>query len=250
MSMKYINLDAMHAIDAGAFHNQEPYPWVNPQGFLTDAGFTELLANMPELDKFRPFFDKDRKYGQQRHNRYVLEYVDGVELPSPWQAFVDELKSDEYRDFISRMLGRGHFKFRFHWHYTPNGCVVSPHCDSRGKLGSQIFYMNSHDDWEPGWGGQTVILDDKGRFGLESNPSFEDFDREIVAETMDNRSLIFGRKHNSWHGVHEINCPEGALRKVFIVVFEDVSPRKIIYKRLNRLLKGKPMVTDKERAMY
>jgi hypothetical protein len=250
MTMKYLNVDAMHAIDIKAFRTQEPYPWINPQCFLTDMGFAELQANMPTLEMFEASFGKERKYGQQQHNRYVLEYVDGLDLPPAWQAFVEELKSKEYHDFIRLILARGHFKLRFHWHYTPNGCVVSPHCDARGKLGTQIFYMNSHDDWNTEWGGQTVVLDDNGRFDLESNPAFEDFDREFVAETMDNRSFIFARKLNSWHGVREIQCPEGAFRKVFIVVFEDVSPRKILYKRITRLLKGKPMITEKERAMY
>ena len=43
--------------------------------------------------------------------------------------------------------------FRFHWHYTPNGCSVSPHTDSVREHGSQLFYFNSEDDWDPAWGG-------------------------------------------------------------------------------------------------
>ena len=43
---------------------------------------------------------------------------------------------------------------------------------------------------------------------------------------------------------------EDKLRKVFIVVFEDVNPRKMLWKRARRLLRGKPMITEKERAMY
>jgi hypothetical protein len=110
--------------------------------------------------------------------------------------------------------------------------------------------MNTHEDWDPAWGGETVILDDHGRFEAESNPDFEDFDTAVPAETMDNRSLIFGRKNNSWHGVRPITCPADKLRKVFIVVFEDVNPRKMLWKRARRLLRGKPMITEKERAMY
>jgi hypothetical protein len=33
-----------------------------------------------------------------------------------------------------------------------------------------------------------------------------------------NRSPLFARKEHSWHGVREIRCPEGHMRKVFIVV--------------------------------
>ena len=95
-----------------------------------------------------------------------------------------------------------------------------------------------------------MILNDNGRLNTESSPSFDDFDEEIPAETMDNRSLIFGRKGNSWHGVREIRCPEGAFRKVFIVVFQDVNPRKLLLKRGKRLLRGQPLISDNEKRMY
>lgn len=248
--MRYLNEEYIRGIDTAAFRNRDPFPWMNPQGFITDAGFQELAANMPAMSLFHPFFGKQRKYGQQSHDRYVLEYVDGLEIPTCWQAFVDELRSESYRRLVRDLLGHSHFKIRFHWHYTPRGCSVSPHCDSRGKLGSQIFYMNTRADWDPAWGGETVILDDGGRFDLESSPAFEDFEKSYQAQTMDNRSIIFGRRGNSWHGVRAITCPEGAFRKVFIVVFEDYRPRKMLLKRVRRLLRGQPPVTEKERAMY
>lgn len=248
--MKYLNTECIERIEADTFKARHPFPWTNPQGFLTREGYEALLANMPDIETFTPFFGKKRKHGQQSHERYVLEYTDDVVLPEPWKAFVEELKGDRYRKLVRQLLGQSHVRLRFHWHYTPNGCSVSPHCDSRGKLGSQIFYMNSAEDWQPEWGGETVILNDNGRFEAQSSPAFEDFDEEFPAETEDNRSLIFGRRGNSWHGVHEIRCPEGAYRKVFIVVFEDVNPRKIFMKRVMRLVKGKPLVTEKERAMY
>jgi hypothetical protein len=72
----------------------------------------------------------------------------------------------------------------------------------------------------------------------------------VTAETMDNHSLIFGRRGNSWHGVREIRCPEGAFRKVFIVVFEDYRALRMLGKRALRLVKGKPLVAEKEHGMY
>ena len=143
--------------------------------------------------------------------------------------------SDSYRGFVSKLLGIPKVRFCFHWHYTPAGAEVGPHCDSKRKLGSQIFYLNTEQDWNPEWGGETVILDDKGKFETYSNPGWEDFDQEWPAQTMDNRSIIFGRRGNSWHGVRPINCPEGKFRKVFIVVFEENRPLK----RLRRALTGK-----------
>ena len=247
--MSYLNHDFMNRFDPRTFREADPYPWMNPEGMLTDAGYRELVENMPDMSLFTPSFGVQRKYGQQSHERYILEYVDGLELPACWQAFVDELRGDVYRQFITDLLGRGQFRFRFHWHYTPRACSVSPHCDARGKLGSQIFYLND-DDWDTAWGGETVILDDKGRFSAQSSPAWEDFDTAVPAQTAGNRSLIFGRRGNSWHGVRELTCPEGAYRQVFIVVFEDYRPGRMFLKRAKRLLKGKPLVTEKERAMY
>ena len=247
--MSYLNQDFLNRFDPRTFREADPYPWMNPEGMLTDAGYRELVDNMPDMSLFTPSFGVQRKYGQQSHERYILEYVDGLDLPACWQTFVDELRGDVYRQFITDLLGRGNFRFRFHWHYTPRACSVSPHCDARGKLGSQIFYLND-DDWDTAWGGETVILDDKGRFSAQSSPAWEEFDTAMPAETAGNRSLIFGRRGNSWHGVRELTCPDGAYRQVFIVVFEDYRPGRMFLKRAKRLLKGKPLVTEKERAMY
>ena len=95
-----------------------------------------------------------------------------------------------------------------------------------------------------------MILDDKGRIEADNAPAFEDFDAEYPAETRDNRSLIFGRQGNSWHGVRRINCPENHFRKVFIVVFEEHRPLRMVAKQARRLVTGKQLVTDKERLMY
>jgi len=246
----YLNKAVLDAIDTTEFRTRHPYPWVNPQHFIADERFCELLANMPDFSLFRPFFGKQRKHGQASHDRYVLDYEEGMELPLPWQAFIDELRSDIYRDFICRLLDVASVRFRFHWHFTPSGCEVSPHCDSKGKIGSQIFYLNTDQDWQRGWGGETVILDDGGRIDPENAPAFEDFEAAWPAETRDNRSLIFGRRGNSWHGVKRIDCPENHYRKVFIVVFEEHRPVRMAAKKFRRLLTGSELVTEKERMMY
>jgi hypothetical protein len=159
-----------------------------------------------------------RKSGQQPHDRYTLEYTADTPLPAPWQGFLEEVKSDRYRAALCRLLAVSSLELNFHWHYTPRGCSVSPHADSKRKLGSHIFYFNTEEDWDESWGGETVVLDDNGRFETRSAPRFEDFDHEISAKAIGNYSFLFSRRGNSWHGVHELACPEGYLRKVFIVV--------------------------------
>ena len=108
---------------------------------------------------------------------------------------------------------------------------MSPHCDSERKLGSHIFYFNTAQDWNPSWGGETLILDDGGRFKRESAPHFDNFERAIPSQALGNYSLLFARKGHSWHGVREIHCPEGYLRKVFIVVIN----RCTLVDRLRRI---------------
>ena len=222
--MSYLDYARLDALDGEAFRNQKPYPWVNPEGALTAAAYRTLRDNLPDVSLFDGYFGVNRAHGQQSHDRYVLEYRDGLDLPAPWQAFVDELRGARYRDFLRRLFGVRSLYLNFHWHYTPNGCSVSPHCDAKHKLGSQIFYLNTEDDWDPAWGGETLILDDRGRFGRRSAPAFEDFDQVLPSQALGNRSLIFMQTGNSWHGVRPIQCPEGKLRKVFIVVVNRAGP--------------------------
>jgi len=245
-----LNTAVIDAIDPVEFAARKPFPWVNPQHFIREEHYPQLLTTTPDIERFRAFFGKQRKHGQSSHDRYVLDYEDGMELSAPWAQLIGELRSDTYRKFICKILGVSHVRFRFHWHFTPNGGEVSPHCDSKGKIGSQIFYLNTADDWQLDWGGETVILDDDARINSDSAPGFDDFVAEYPADTRDNRSLIFGRRGNSWHGVRRINCPEHYFRKVFIVVFEEHRPLRMAAKKFRRLLTGADLVTDKERLMY
>ncbi|MEM9254105.1 MAG: 2OG-Fe(II) oxygenase [Pseudomonadota bacterium] len=246
----YLNSAVLDGIETAQFQGQQPFPWANPQYFILPERYQVLLDAMPDIDQFRAFFGKQRKHGQGSHDRYVLDYERGMALSEQWREFVEELCGDSYRNFVCRLLGVDNVRFRFHWHYTPNGGEVSPHCDSKGKIGSQIFYLNTDLDWRWKWGGETVILDDSGRFSPDNAPSFEEFDAQYAAETRDNRSLIFGRRGNSWHGVRRIDCPPDYYRKVFIVVFEEHRPGRMFWKKARRLLRGKPLVTDKESLMY
>lgn len=230
--MRYIDYDRLESLDPIAYKDQAPYPWVNPEGILTPEGFDVLRENLPQVSIFKKDFDAPRCSGQAPHNRFTLEYTSDTPVYGPWREFIEELTADRYRRALCKLVGVRHLDFNFHWHYTPNGCSVSPHCDAKRKLGSHIFYFNTEEDWNPEWGGETVVLDDGGRFDVRSAPAFEDFDRAISSETMGNRSFIFTRQGNSWHGVREINCPEGYMRKVFIVVLNRSNARWRLKARL------------------
>jgi hypothetical protein len=219
--MTYLDFERLEALDADTFQATKPYPWLNPARCLTEEGFARLQQTLPEVDKFQRIFGKQRAYGQQSHDRFALEYADSLDLSQPWKDFIAELKSTRYRRFLRRMVGRAGLTLSYHWHYTPHGCSVSPHCDAAHKLGSHIFYFNTADDWRPEWGGDTVVLDDHGRFDRKSAPPFEAFDVVANSNSIGNYSLLFVRGEGSWHGVREIRCPPDRYRKVFIVVIND-----------------------------
>jgi len=226
----------MDALDARAFQQTRPYPWLNPVALLHEPAFRQLAAAMPDVTRFEKTFEIPRKHGQRPHNRYSLEWQPGLELPAVWQALVEEASSERYRRWLSNMIGTRWFSLHFHWHYAPSGGEVSPHCDSRLKLGSHIFYMNTHADWRPEWGGETLVLDPGGHLPADSAPDFDDFAAAHAAKTLENYSLLFVRRGDSWHGVRPVQCPEGFMRKVFIVVINDDSP----WRRVKRWVKGRP----------
>ncbi len=222
--MQYLDLSQLRTIDPAAFQAQEPYPWINPEHLLTSEGYRCLLEHLPRQEQCMPSFGKQRAHGQHSHDRLTLEYHDDLAVAQAWKDFIAELRGPTYQDFLSRLLGTRAFELRFHWHYTPHGCSISPHCDAKHKLGSHIFYFNTKQDWDPAWGGQTLLLDDGGRFSRNSAPHLEDFDTISQSQSIGNSSLLFARRDKSWHAMRPLQCPQDRLRKVFIVVINRSGP--------------------------
>ncbi len=231
--MKYLDIEKLRGLGREEFMATRPYPFFNTEGLLTAQGFDDLLHNMPPLETFGEIFGKERRAGQAPHDRYSLEYTPDTEVPLPWKEFIAELCSDDYRREIERLLGANKVEFRFHWHYTPSGCDVSPHCDARREHGSHLFYFNSTEDWEPEWGGSTLVLDDGGRLSYDSAPALEEFDGIHEMDTLGNYSALMLRTDHAWHAVRAINCPEDRLRRIFIVV---VNPDNLFWKVRDRLV--------------
>lgn len=215
--MEFLNAEKLRSVDQNAFRAQKPYPWINPAGLLTEQAYERLSESLPDISMFRATFDRTRGGGQKSHDRYTLKYSEGLELPAPWAAFLEELRGEAYTRWLTEMLGFRNYRFDYFWFYTPNGCSVSPHCDHKGKIAAHLFYFNSASEWKPEWGGETVILDSKKKIKRKTAPDFAEFDSITSSKAIGNYSLLFARKHNSWHGVQEITCPDGHMRKVFMV---------------------------------
>src|SRR5262245_59317328 len=128
--MMYLDVKRLRAVDPIVFQSQTPYPWVNPEGLLREDGYHRLLETLPDVTLFTARFGAERKDGQQSHDRLALEYHDNLDLAQPWQEFIAELRGKDYQHFLRRLIGVRSFELLFHWHYTPTGCSVSPHCDA------------------------------------------------------------------------------------------------------------------------
>lgn len=231
--MQYLDFDKLENITREDFWATRPYPYANKEGLLTAQGYQQLLENMPSMDLFFHNVGKPRRAGQTPHDRYSLEYTPDAEVPAPWREFIQELCSDRYRDNICRLFDVKGIEFRFHWHYTPTGCWVSPHTDSPREHGSHLFYFNSEKDWDPSWGGDTLVLDDGGRLDYNTAPELDQFEAEIACQSVGNYSAIMKRTDHAWHAVRPIHSPEGQFRKIFIVV---VNPNSLMWKVRDRII--------------
>jgi hypothetical protein len=225
--VNYLDIDKLRNLSLEDFLAVKPYPYFNSAAVLKESGFQDLLANMPPLEMFEQKFGYERRAGQAPHDRYSLEYTPDMPVPRPWQEFIGELCSDAYRNEIERLLGARKAEFRFHWHYTPSGADVSPHCDARREHGSHLFYFNSAQDWDPAWGGATLVLDDGGRLSYDSAPALEEFDGIVECQSIGNYSALIKRSDHAWHAVRPIACPPDRLRRIFIVV---VNPDSLFWK--------------------
>ena len=221
-----------------AFRHNRPSPWLLFPSFLEDTAFEELRRTFPARQLFE--LQKGiRRPGKQRpHDRFYLAFesrshrararrehpdqglVAYETLAEPWQRFLDELRSEAYERFLTTLFGRPP-ELRFAWHISFRGSEVSPHLDSRRKLGTHIFYFNGDDDWREEWGGQTLMLADKQT--PRPNPDFSDFGEVITPPMLGNHSLLFQRTDDSWHGVERLSCPEDAYRRTFHVIASEPS---------------------------
>jgi len=219
----YLDSDRLDCLATAHFQKADPFPWINPADLIDEEGYQQLLAELPDPERFRSSFGRPRRHGQASHDRFVLNYNRKLDLAASWHQFVAELEGPGYRRFLQRMLDADQFDLTFHWHYTPNGCDLSAHCDAPWKLGSHIFYLNTPDNWNEAWGWQTLILDDGGAFSHRSAPAIDDFKRIIPSTAMGNSSLLFKRTDRSWHGMYPLKQPDGVLRRVFIVEVRKVN---------------------------
>jgi len=232
--MPYLNYACLEKACPQTFQHQRPYHWVNLEGTLTPEGYARLRETLPDLSLFEKHVARKRAFGQGYQDRYFLHYRPGVPISSTWKEFIEELQDSTYKMWIRRMFGlptRKTMILTMEWYFAWQGCAVPPHCDARRKLGTHIFYFNTHEDWEDSWGGQILLLDDHGKWPAHSGPGFDDLDVGVCLDPRGNGSLLFMRTEHSWHGVRPLACPPDVLRKLFIVTI-NIPTLQVLWRRL------------------
>lgn len=219
--MQYLNPKVIEGVSAEAFQKNKPYPWAHMQDTLTQEGWNELRATLPDMSDFQRMVGVKRSFGQAPHNRGILHYQDGMPVAEPWKNFIAELHGKSYDAFLRRMLGVSadtKLILTLEWYYAWQGCSVSPHCDARRKLATHIFFFATDEDWPREWGGDVLMLDDEGRYKAHSAPGFDDLKVAASLDLRKNGSLLFQRTEHSWHGVRPLKSPNpDVYRKLFIV---------------------------------
>ena len=219
--MQYLNPKVIDGVSAEAFQQNKPYPWAHMQDTLTQEGWDQLRATLPDMADFQRMVGVKRSYGQAPHNRGILHYQDGMQVAEPWKKFIEELNGSAYASFLRRMLGvstETELILTLEWYYAWQGCSVSPHCDARRKLATHIFFFATDEDWPREWGGDVLMYDDERRYKAHSAPGFDDLKVAAALDLRKNGSLLFQRTDHSWHGVRPLTPPNpDVYRKLFIV---------------------------------
>ena len=221
--MKYINESVMSGLDAAAFQQQRPYPWLAiREGFLTADGFPRLADRC----RSRSWFDK--RFGEaQARPGAARPSGAGIRpdlpLAQPWRELSTNSAALRIEAFSERMFGRRALRLILHWHYTPNGCSVSPHCDARRKLGSHIFYFNTDKNWQPDWGGETLHPRRQRPLSRRFGAQVRGLRPGHAGQGHRQFQLCCSmRRERSWHGAKEITLPARSLAQgVHRVVIED-----------------------------
>ncbi|NEO90353.1 MAG: 2OG-Fe(II) oxygenase [Moorea sp. SIO3G5] len=240
MNKKFLDYDLLQSLNKDLFILKYPFPWLNFNQFLTSEVFKKLNHDFPRLNYFEKHKAIKRVYGQKPHDRYYLAYeksnyhlhnrkkkgiVKLKQLPKSWQRFMEELETSlDYQNFIKSLFEVSDFRVRYAWHVGVTNSDVSPHIDDPKKIGTHILYFNTSEDWNPDWGGSTLILG--GKLTNAMNPDFTDFTTITPTQFLDNFSFIFKNTPNAWHGVKPLTCPQGKYRRIFNIIFEFSDPKR------------------------
>jgi Rps23 Pro-64 3,4-dihydroxylase Tpa1-like proline 4-hydroxylase len=240
------NLNKLHQ----EYITNEPFNHVIIDNFFEPDVANYLENNFPKMTEMPTIFKEPMSYKGQLSD--IKKY---------WPKFTKHfnfLQSQGFRDSISDITGisnllKDDIMAGGGLHQSPKSGFLDIHVDANKhpfnkKLHRRInliIYLNKH--WKDDYGGSIELWSDNkykpGKIIKSVLPKF-------------NRAVIFATNRTSWHGVEEINCPEGESRKSIALyyytksrpeneLYEDSSViwfgksriKKIFYPFLNLLIK-------------
>lgn len=157
---------------------------------------------------------------EKSYQMYVLplltegkETAEGIgQLDSEWLQLLNEIRSEEYRNLMSRItgiaLGNASLEVNL-WEYA-SGSSLSVHTDKKEKLVTHLIFFNPV--WEDDWGGHFCIHtanDDQAVF-------------DSILPTSDN-SIILITTDDSWHSVTSVTSKAPVRRRGLQIIFKATS---------------------------
>ncbi|MFY9838497.1 MAG: 2OG-Fe(II) oxygenase [Xanthobacteraceae bacterium] len=165
--LHYVGIEAFRATPL----LKEPFEHLIVERFIGPSALAEINADYPKISSSGSF------------------PVDELTFGSTFNAFLDELNSDEFREAFEEkfgidLLGRPTITTVRGWCDAKDGKI---HTDSTSKIITSLIYVNER--WNDA-GGRLRLL--------RSGDNIDDFFAELppVAGTL----LAFKRSNNSWHG--------------------------------------------------
>ena len=155
--------------------------------YLSDTRTCEIQHSYISENEIINRFNDWNKFGKE-----IIWLIDGnfgieIEQLSSRNYLIIFKELWKYKSFIKKALGCTDFKIRFDFHRTRGGLDVSPHIDSKGKIGSHLFYFMP-DGWTDEMGGKTIFYRD--RKVDKMNPEPEDFEDYTTTSVIGNRSCL------------------------------------------------------------
>ena len=185
--MSHIHLDALRA----ATLQTDPFDYLVAPGFIDGETLARINNDYPAIDTAANHALENLSYGEEFGS--LMGELQGLEFASVLgEKFSMDLAAlpttVTERKFCERTDG-------------------NIHTDHKSKVITVLVYFNEQWDHEDG---QLRLL--------RSKDDIENYAAQVPP--LGGNLLAFRRTDHSWHGVQAVQCPEEAMRKVFIVVID------------------------------
>lgn len=222
----------------------EPFPFVLIDDFLDDEFAREILAWWPSYEAAAKAGRTFRTINERRK----VQVTDSARFPEPMQDLDRALASSEFTDSMSAIFGISDLLpdpdlVGGGLHQTGPRGRLDVHVDfnyiEERKLHRRLnilIYFNR--GWLPEWGGQLELWNSDVSKCIHSiDPVF-------------NRCVIFETSESSYHGVTEVRCPKGELRRSFAgYYYTEAAPAHWTGETHSTIFMARPNESVKNRVM-